>query len=1305
MPPRRKAADLADSNETNGSHGADNVRVAVAESPWPADLLDTGERLSTQAQGLANWGAARHGARVVLTWRQKAALLLLLVLCIAVAIWNPLVVQRDGLIASFALVTAIYFLSGLHKAWMLTRVAGIHGYVPHNTPIADADLPPYTVLVPLQREQAMLPVLVRRLSALDYPADRLQVLLLVEADDEDTFEALGYVHTPSNFQVLIVPPGEPRTKPRALNFGLAHATGTYLVVYDAEDNPDPDQLRKAAAAFAQLPPKVVCLQARLDFYNRRQTLLTRLFTLDYLLWYTMVLPGLTQRSAFIPLGGTSNHFRRVPLRRLGGWDPYNVTEDCDIGARIARARLQVAMLDSVTGEEAVTLPRPWTRQRSRWIKGYMQTYLVHMRRPIKLLREMGPVGWIDFNLLLGGTVFVLLVNPIMWLLTILYIAGAGTPVDAWIQSLFPTWIYYPAILCQVVGNFLFIYINVYASVRYKYYDLTPYTLLGPLYWVLMSGAAWRALGSLVVHPFHWNKTAHGVSIPLARPQPGYASAAALQWWLAASRRVGEAPALSYVLPAYNEEGNIEHTVRACLAVLDRICPAAEVIIIDDGSSDRTGLIINELAQRDPRVQPLHQPHQGYGGAVLAGISAARGHLVCYMDSDGQFDPVDLEELINAQLESPNAVVLGYRQQRADSPIRLLNAWTWKQTIRMWLGLRGIRDIDCGFKLFPTHVIQASSVSSRGAMVSADLLTRLRRMHVKVVQVPVRHRPRRFGQATGANLRVILRALAELRSVRRNLRRWQPPVVVAADWASDQGGPRAAVVAIQEAQATAKLVTPRARAQLLSYVSEARVMLFISAAVLLVNLWQAIQAPASVQEGVSWQSLRALSSGYHLYTTLYSTQPPIFLRSTYPFFLAFGHSLLGARLAMIVFALVGLLAASNAGRVIAGRWAGVIAAGVLALNPLFFAAAHTLDPAVLSLPLALIAVALAAAAMRDTALGVATPAGQFVLALTSGLALGLSVLTSLSAVAVVLPVLLYLVTPLWGKSTGTGVSRTQAIINVFVCLVVGVSTLVVVMLATNADFGTIAKQVLYPRLAASANQSNGAAGIWSQIASLPSAVGLAALGAVGLLSLVVALWRRAWAGLGLGVWGIGALIALALASPAQDLDLLMIVGPLILLVGLLWTWLAEEAAGRRRTWRRRLARISLAVAVVAMAGVGVLSWQEFVFAQSAAPANEAQLVSALQAATKPGNLVVTDAPQIAAVADRSVPPELVDIQASSASGTLTLSYLESIITTEHVQAVLLTSNQLANVTGFQSWLDANARQIEDLGSGQELYVLW
>jgi cellulose synthase/poly-beta-1,6-N-acetylglucosamine synthase-like glycosyltransferase len=316
---------------------------------------------------------------------------------------------------------------------------------------------------------------------------------------------------------MLMPPGGPRTKPRALNIGLQEAQGDYIVIYDAEDQPDPDQLREAVKAFRRLPSDVVCVQARLLFYNRRQSLLSRLFAIDYALWYHQFLPGLTKGltrpGSFVPLGGTSNHFRVEELRRLGGWDPFNVTEDCDLGVRLGREGLRVAMLDSTTWEEAVPYPMPWVRQRSRWVKGYLQTYLVHMRRPADLLRELGGRGFVDFQLLVGASSLLLLLNPLMWLLTATYMASKGTPTGAFIESLYPPEVYYPALLSLVLWNFVFFYSNAYVCVRHGFLDLTRYALLTPIYWLLMSVGAWMGLISLIRNPFYWAKTEHGVSLP------------------------------------------------------------------------------------------------------------------------------------------------------------------------------------------------------------------------------------------------------------------------------------------------------------------------------------------------------------------------------------------------------------------------------------------------------------------------------------------------------------------------------------------------------------------------------------------------------------------------------------------------------------------------------------------------------------------------------------------------------------------------------------------------------------------------
>ena len=470
----------------------------------------------SSAEHWATWGAARNGARTVVTRPQAYTIAFVGVLNVALLGALP----HTGLIVCIGLLTCLYLVSGVHKIWLLVR-----GDLANNAAMpgvvlpADDELPMFTVLVPLFREGRILPTLVERLKRLDYPPEYLQVLLLIESDDVETRNAADTYAFPPHIQPLLMPLGQPRTKPRALNVGLHEATGAYITVFDAEDQPEPDQLRKAVAAMRELPPEVVCVQARLNFYNRQQSALARLSAVDYTLWYNQFLPGLTSGIArpglFVPLGGTSNHFRVDVLKKVGGWDPFNVTEDCDLGVRLGRDNLKVAMIDSTTWEEAVPQVKPWIRQRSRWIKGYIQTYLVHMRHPLLLWKELGTRGFVNFQMLVGASSLLLLVNPLMWGLTATYSLSKGTEVGNFIQTLFPAPLYYLALLSFVVWNFTLFYCNVYATVRHNLIDLTRYSLLMPVCWVLMSAAAWAGMISLIRHPFYWAKTEHGVSLPSA----------------------------------------------------------------------------------------------------------------------------------------------------------------------------------------------------------------------------------------------------------------------------------------------------------------------------------------------------------------------------------------------------------------------------------------------------------------------------------------------------------------------------------------------------------------------------------------------------------------------------------------------------------------------------------------------------------------------------------------------------------------------------------------------------------------------
>lgn len=718
----------------------------------------------------ASWGAARDGARRTLLLRQTLGLIGLVALVATAAYFEP----HRLLAMTIALCTVMYLFAGAYKSWLLVRGERM---VSSATPIPTAtgdDLPLYTVLVPLHHEGKILPFLIERLAALDYPVDRLEILLLVESDDHETRHALDFFHLPPHIRPLSVPAGEPRTKPRALNVGLARARGEYIVVYDAEDRPEADQLRKAAATFRELPRRVICVQARLNFYNARQSILASLFTVDYVQWYYMLLPGLARRGAFVPLGGTSNHFRVEALRRLGGWDPYNVTEDCDLGARIARSGLDIAMLDSTTWEEAVTQTRHWVKQRSRWVKGYMQTYLVHMRHPLRLWRQLGTRAFCDFQALVGGSALMLLVNPLMWALTAAYVASGSTELATEIRSLFPPMVYYPSLLCFVAGNFLFFYASLYVCVRHGYHALTRYALLSPVYWLLMSVGAWAGFFSLVRHPHYWAKTEHGVS--LDQSDAPVAAAAALsivgrggrspQSAMSAKRspsgaflRRSGVEGISVVLPAYNEEAVIASTVWSVAETLRSLRRPFEILVVNDGSADGTADIVRTIAATELRVRLIDHPvNQGYGAALVSGFEAATQDLIFFMDSDGQFDIRELEQFL--PLIGSYDAVLGYRIDRQDTWMRRLNAWGWKQLVTLVFGLR-VRDVDCAFKLYRADFFRQHRLETRGAMINTEVLYKFTRAGYTFTQVGVRHLPRRSGRATGAKLSVIARAFSEL----------------------------------------------------------------------------------------------------------------------------------------------------------------------------------------------------------------------------------------------------------------------------------------------------------------------------------------------------------------------------------------------------------------------------------------------------------------------------------------------------------------------------------------------------------------
>jgi cellulose synthase/poly-beta-1,6-N-acetylglucosamine synthase-like glycosyltransferase len=251
----------------------------------------------------------------------------------------------------------------------------------------------------------------------------------------------------------------------------------------------------------------VCVQAKLNYWNREQNLLTRWFTIEYSMWFDLFLPGLDATNAPIPLGGTSNHFALETLLELGAWDPFNVTEDADVGIRLARAGYRTTMIDSTTYEEANSRLYNWIRQRSRWVKGYVQTWLVHMRHPVRLHRQLGTANFLSFQLVIAGTFLTMLLNPFFWGLTTLWaLTEAG-----FIREIFPGIVYYAGSFNLLIGNFVFTYLSVAGAMRRGYSELVKYALFSPLYWALMSIGAWRGLAQLITRPSYWEKTTHGLT--------------------------------------------------------------------------------------------------------------------------------------------------------------------------------------------------------------------------------------------------------------------------------------------------------------------------------------------------------------------------------------------------------------------------------------------------------------------------------------------------------------------------------------------------------------------------------------------------------------------------------------------------------------------------------------------------------------------------------------------------------------------------------------------------------------------------
>ncbi|CTQ32361.1 Cellulose synthase 1 [Jannaschia rubra] len=435
--------------------------------------------------------------------RPGAALLAiaLLTTLLAITIWPAMALR----IATAAGLMVMCANLGLRVAAVLAlrrRGPGFTSVRPAEE--AARKLPVITVLVPLHNEPDIAGPLTERLSRLDYPRELLDICLVVEEGDRATLDALGRATLPRWMRVVPVPDGQPRTKPRAMNYALNFARGDIVGIYDAEDAPAPDQLLTVATRFQAAPARVACLQGLLDYYNPTRNWMARCFTIEYANWFRLVLPGIARMGLVVPLGGTTLFFRRTALERIGAWDAHNVTEDADLGVRLARLGYRTEIINTTTLEEANASPLAWVKQRSRWMKGYILTWAVHSRRPVQLWRDLGPRRFFGFHLMFMGSILNALLMPALWS-TVVIPFGVHHPIVDWLpgNGLLAIGI------VMASGGLLSMSLAWIGCATPHHRSLRKWIPTLELYYPLATLAALKALQEIVVRPFHWDKTSHG----------------------------------------------------------------------------------------------------------------------------------------------------------------------------------------------------------------------------------------------------------------------------------------------------------------------------------------------------------------------------------------------------------------------------------------------------------------------------------------------------------------------------------------------------------------------------------------------------------------------------------------------------------------------------------------------------------------------------------------------------------------------------------------------------------------------------
>lgn len=449
-----------------------------------------------EGQRHARYGApvayGEYAARLGLSLEQ----LVVLAVVVGAMTWALLLDGELTLILSIFVVQLGFLMTAAWRTLLL--ISSLRPATHRDQP---GELPRYSIVVALFREQDVVAQLVQRLSRIEYPSDRLEGFLVLEAEDRETHEALRKLELPQWLKILVAPDEGPRTKPRALNVGLTHSTGSLITVYDAEDDPDPRQLLESAARFAaEDAADLWALQAPLRIrtpISSKSPFLDRQFAIEYASLFEVTLPGLARIGLPFPLGGTSNHFRVGALRAVGGWDPHNVTEDADMGYRLWRAGGRLDVLSRPTCEPPPGNLEHWLPQRTRWLKGFMQTWGVHTRD----VRGLGWRGGFSLTMTLGAAIVSAALHAfsLAWLLaTVLIDMAANLPPETPAFSLgvltigaLAAWVN-AAIGCRRAG------------MTYTITDMVS----APAYWSLLSLAFVHAAWRLILEPFAWDKTTH-----------------------------------------------------------------------------------------------------------------------------------------------------------------------------------------------------------------------------------------------------------------------------------------------------------------------------------------------------------------------------------------------------------------------------------------------------------------------------------------------------------------------------------------------------------------------------------------------------------------------------------------------------------------------------------------------------------------------------------------------------------------------------------------------------------------------------